>query len=52
MATQCHNQLTLGFQPKIVLDFNGGQDHQLLGAFAVAPVRQATGAYQEASRPT
>ena len=24
MATQCHNQLTLGFQPKIVLDFNGG----------------------------
>ena len=25
MATQCHNQLTLGFQPKIVLDFNGGQ---------------------------
>jgi DDE family transposase len=25
MATQCHNQLTLGFQPKIVLDFNGGE---------------------------
>ena len=25
MATQCHNQLTLGFQPKIILDFNGGQ---------------------------
>ena len=25
MATQCHNQLTLGFQSKIVLDFNGGQ---------------------------
>jgi|Tabmets5t2r1_1033131.scaffolds.fasta_scaffold21833_1 hypothetical protein len=25
MATQCHNQLTLSFQPKIVLDFNGGQ---------------------------
>jgi hypothetical protein len=25
MATQCHNQLTLGFQPKIVLNFNGGQ---------------------------
>jgi hypothetical protein len=25
MATECHNQLTLGFQPKIVLDFNGGQ---------------------------
>jgi hypothetical protein len=25
MATQCHNQLALGFQPKIVLDFNGGQ---------------------------
>ena len=25
MATQCHNQLTLGFQAKIVLDFNGGQ---------------------------
>jgi hypothetical protein len=25
MATDCHNQLTLGFQPKIVLDFNGGQ---------------------------
>jgi hypothetical protein len=24
MATQCHNQLTLGFQPKIVLDFKGG----------------------------
>lgn len=24
MATQCHNQLTLGFQPKIILDFNGG----------------------------
>lgn len=25
MATQCHNQLTLSFQPKVVLDFNGGQ---------------------------
>ena len=25
MATQCHSQLTLGFQPKIVLDFNGGE---------------------------
>jgi hypothetical protein len=25
MATQCHDQLTLGFQPKIVLDFNGGE---------------------------
>jgi DDE family transposase len=25
MATQCHNQLTLGFQPKIILDFRGGQ---------------------------
>ncbi len=25
MATQCHNQLTLGFQSTIVLDFNGGQ---------------------------
>ena len=25
MATQCHNQLTLGFQPKIVLDFDGGE---------------------------
>ena len=25
MATQCHNQLTLSFQPKIVLDFNGGE---------------------------
>ena len=25
MATECHNQLTLGFQPKIVFDFNGGQ---------------------------
>src|SRR5512132_1764405 len=25
MATQCHNQLRLGFQPKIVLDFNGGE---------------------------
>ena len=25
MATQCHNQLTLGFESKIVLDFNGGQ---------------------------
>jgi hypothetical protein len=25
MATQCHNQLTLGFQPKIILDFNGGE---------------------------
>jgi hypothetical protein len=24
MATQCHNQLTLGFQPKLILDFNGG----------------------------
>jgi hypothetical protein len=24
MATECHNQLTLSFQPKIVLDFNGG----------------------------
>ena len=25
MATECHNQFTLSFQPKIVLDFNGGQ---------------------------
>ena len=25
MATQCHNQLTFGFQPKIILNFNGGQ---------------------------
>ncbi len=25
MATQCHNRLTLSFEPKIVLDFNGGQ---------------------------
>src|SRR5918999_843240 len=25
MATHCHNQLTLGFQAKIVLDFTGGQ---------------------------
>jgi Transposase DDE domain group 1 len=25
MATQCHNQLTLGFQRKIVIDFNGGE---------------------------
>jgi hypothetical protein len=25
MATQCHNQLTLGFQPKIILDFDGGE---------------------------
>jgi hypothetical protein len=25
MATQSHSQLTLGFQPKIVLDFNGGE---------------------------
>lgn len=25
MATQCHSQLTLGFQTKIVVDFNGGQ---------------------------
>ena len=25
MATQCHKQLTLSFQPKIVLDFNGGE---------------------------
>jgi hypothetical protein len=25
MATQCHNQLRLSFQPKIVLDFNGGE---------------------------
>ena len=25
MATQCHNQLRLGFQPKIVLDFDGGE---------------------------
>ena len=25
MATQCHSQLTLSFQPKIVLDFNGGE---------------------------
>jgi hypothetical protein len=25
MATQCLTQLTLGFQPKIILDFNGGQ---------------------------
>src|SRR5512133_2755847 len=24
MATECLNQLTLGFQPKIILDFNGG----------------------------
>ena len=24
MATDCHNQLTLGFQPKIILDFKGG----------------------------
>lgn len=25
MATECHNQLTFGFQPKIILDFNGGE---------------------------
>ena len=25
MATQCLTQLTLGFQPKIILDFNGGE---------------------------
>ena len=25
MATHCHNQLALSFQPKIVLDFNGGE---------------------------
>jgi Transposase DDE domain group 1 len=25
MATECHNQLRFSFQPKIVLDFNGGQ---------------------------
>jgi Transposase DDE domain group 1 len=25
MATECHNQLGLSFQPKIVLDFNGGE---------------------------
>lgn len=25
MATQCHSQLTLGFQSKIVVDFNGGR---------------------------
>lgn len=25
MATQCHSQLTLSFQPKIVVDFNGGE---------------------------
>jgi hypothetical protein len=25
MATQCHNQLRLSFQPRIVLDFNGGE---------------------------
>jgi hypothetical protein len=25
MATQCHSQLKLSFQPKIVLDFNGGE---------------------------
>lgn len=25
MATRCHNQLTLGFQPKIILDFDGGE---------------------------
>ena len=25
MATQCITQLTLGFQPKIILDFNGGE---------------------------
>jgi hypothetical protein len=25
MATECHNQLTLGFQPKIIVDFNGGE---------------------------
>jgi len=25
MATRCHNQLTLGFQPKIIVDFNGGE---------------------------
>ena len=25
MATQCHNQLTLAFQPKIILDFNVGE---------------------------
>jgi hypothetical protein len=25
MATECHTQLGFGFQPKIVLDFNGGE---------------------------
>lgn len=25
MATQCHTQLTFGFQPKIIVDFNGGE---------------------------
>lgn len=25
MATECHSQLTLGFQSKIVVDFNGGR---------------------------
>jgi hypothetical protein len=25
MATQCHSQLKLSFQPKIVVDFNGGR---------------------------
>lgn len=25
MATECHNQLTLSFQPRIILDFNGGE---------------------------
>ena len=25
MATQCHSQLRLSFQPKIVLDFRGGE---------------------------
>ena len=25
MATGCHNQLGLSFQPKLVLDFNGGK---------------------------
>jgi Transposase DDE domain group 1 len=25
MATQCHSQLTFSFQPKIIVDFNGGE---------------------------
>jgi hypothetical protein len=25
MATECHNQLTFGFQPKLIVDFNGGE---------------------------